>query len=202
MLPSANVSRLISGDSNASAPARGRLGEPINIHKLSGFLQANRRGERYVLGTSSSLLAAPIIINTGAAVMAMGGFHGLDPILTPEKLAQMVEGRQIRFVMVGDLSVISRRLGAEAARKPVADWVRAHGKLVDPTLWRASSPDTRLGDDDNQARGRDNAPDQVSIPTGPDTPREQPSRGPRGPRSRMQLYDLRPAAGIVPVSSD
>ena len=137
----------------------------MNLQKLIGFLQANRQGERYLLGTSNTLLAAPIIIETGEAVLARGGFHGLDPVLTPETLAHMVEANQLRFVMIGDLSTIRRRLGAEAAGRPIADWVRAHGTLVDPALWRSRSLEA----------------------------------GWRGPMSRMQLYDLRPEAGVVPA---
>ena len=68
--------------------------------------------------------------------MARGGFHGLDPAVSPEKLAQMVAAKQIRFVMLGDVAVVSRRMGAGAAGKPVADWVRMNGRLVDPILWR------------------------------------------------------------------
>ena len=71
--------------------------------------------------------------------MAMGGFHGLDPILTPEKLAAMVEARQERFVMVGDAPLISRWLGAEVAARPIAEWVQEKGQLVDPALWRSSA---------------------------------------------------------------
>jgi hypothetical protein len=71
--------------------------------------------------------------------MAMGGFHGLDPILTPDKLARMVEAKEIRFVMVGDAPFISRRLGAEVAARPITDWVQEKGQLVALTLWRSSA---------------------------------------------------------------
>ena len=70
--------------------------------------------------------------------MATGGFHGLDPILTPEKFAHMVQTKQVRFAMLGDLSRISRRLGAETAGRPIADWIREHGRPVDFSLWRSS----------------------------------------------------------------
>jgi hypothetical protein len=70
--------------------------------------------------------------------MARGGFHGLDPILTPEKLARMVEAGELRFVMLGDLSLVSRRMGADTAGRPIAGWVRANGKPADPALWRGS----------------------------------------------------------------
>jgi 4-amino-4-deoxy-L-arabinose transferase-like glycosyltransferase len=167
VLPSANLSRLVPGDGNAEARAQGRFSGLMNLQKLVGFLQANHRDERYLLGTSSTLLAAPIIIATGEAVLARGGFQGLDPVLTPEKLAQMVAARQLRFVMVGDLSSMSRRLGAEEAGRPIAGWVRAHGTPVDPTLWRSQDLEA----------------------------------GRRSLMSRMQLYDLRPEAGVVPTLS-
>ena len=140
VLPSADLSRLVAAASDPDAPAlaQGWAGAPGTIRKLAGFLAANRQGERFLLGTSSTRLAAPIIIATGEPVMAIGGFHGLDPILTPDKLGRMVESRQVRFVMLGDLSPISRRLGGEAAGRPVADWIRAHGAPVDPALWRPS----------------------------------------------------------------
>ena len=50
----------------------------------------------------------------------------------------MVEANQVRFVMLGDVAIVSRRMGADTAGKPAADWVRMNGKLVDPTLWRSS----------------------------------------------------------------
>ena len=138
VLPSADLARLVHVDGNASARVGSRLAEFMGTSKLVGFLKANRRGERYLLSTSTTRLAAPIIISTGEAVMARGGFHGLDPILSTEKLARMIETNQVRFVMLGDISVISRMLGAEAAGRPIDEWVQEHGKLVDPTLWRSA----------------------------------------------------------------
>ena len=119
------------------------LALPVKLERLIDFLVANRRGERFLLGSSSTRLAAPIIIETGQPVMAMGGFHGLDPILAPARLARMVETRQVRFVMLGDLSPVSRVLGGEVASRPIADWVRANGTMVDPELWRPASTSRR-----------------------------------------------------------
>lgn len=42
-------------------------------------------------------------------------------------------------MMLGDLSLVSRRLGAEVAGRPISEWIRANGKPVDPTLWRTGS---------------------------------------------------------------
>ena len=135
VLPAADLGRLLPEYNDGRAR---RMLDSDGLSRLVAFLEANRRGERYLLATSSATLAAPLIVQTGQPVMARGGFHGLDPILTPDKLARMVEANEIRFVMLNDLSLVSRRLGAEAAGQPIADWVRAHGKPVDPSLWRTN----------------------------------------------------------------
>jgi 4-amino-4-deoxy-L-arabinose transferase-like glycosyltransferase len=136
-IPSADLARIvpIAGE----PPARPRMTEPYDPSGLVAFLAANHAGERYLLATTTTRLAAPIIIGSGHSVMAMGGFHGLDPILTPDKLARMVEARQVRFVMVGDAQLISRRLGADEAARPITEWVQEKGQLVDPTLWRSGA---------------------------------------------------------------
>jgi hypothetical protein len=41
--------------------------------------------------------------------------------------------------MLNDVLQLSRRLGADQAGAEVASWIRAHGKLVDPSLWRDAS---------------------------------------------------------------
>ena len=163
VIPSADIGRLGARAPAAEARARWREAEAADRRGLIAFLQGNHQGERFLLATPSAQLASPLIIATGRPVMAMGGFHGLDPILTPEGLARLAEAGEVRFVMLGDLSVASRFMGAESAGRPLADWVRAHGKPVDAALWSGSA----LG-------------------------------GGRG--ARRQLYDLRPAAGLVPAS--
>ena len=74
---------------------------------------------RFLLATSTMQLAAPIIIRIGEPVMAMGGFMGRDPILTPERLARLVEAQAVRFVMVGDFAG-ARRLADRLTRPPRA----------------------------------------------------------------------------------
>jgi 4-amino-4-deoxy-L-arabinose transferase-like glycosyltransferase len=132
VLPSANLARLAGGDAAIEGQPRSRSGASVDTARLVSFLRDHRRGERYLLATSSTRLAAPIVIETGEPVMAMGGFHGLDRILTPERLARMAATGQVGFVMLNDLSTVSRRMGGEVAGRPIADWVRTNGTLVDP----------------------------------------------------------------------
>lgn len=135
VIPSADIGRLAARSPATERWARGRVAEVEDRRALVAFLRANHHGERFLLATPSAQLAAPLIIATGEPVMAMGGFHGLDPILTPERLARLVEGRRVRFIMLGELSIASRFMGAEAAGRPLAEWVRAHGRPVDAAFW-------------------------------------------------------------------
>jgi 4-amino-4-deoxy-L-arabinose transferase-like glycosyltransferase len=135
VIPSADIARLGIRSPAALPRGRGRVADAGSRRALIAFLQANHHGERFLLATPSAQLASPVIIATGLPVMAMGGFHGLDPILTPERLARLVEDRQVRFVMLGELSIVSRFMGAEAAGQPLADWIRAHGRPVDAEFW-------------------------------------------------------------------
>ena len=65
VLPSADLYRLESFSRNGDTRGFGWFGRTVNTSKLVGFLKANRRGERYLLATSTAQLAAPIIIQTG-----------------------------------------------------------------------------------------------------------------------------------------
>jgi 4-amino-4-deoxy-L-arabinose transferase-like glycosyltransferase len=141
VLPSADLARLLD-DGEMAAQAWRRTETSAHVSRLIAFLRENRQGERYLLTTSTTTLAAPIIIETGEPVMARGGFHGLDPILTPAKLRDLVAARQVRFAMLGDFSFSSRLLGGETAQHEIAEWVRANGALVDPARWRASASPT------------------------------------------------------------
>jgi 4-amino-4-deoxy-L-arabinose transferase-like glycosyltransferase len=193
-LVSANLAVLAGKDDSAAARYRGGFNGAVGDPQLIAFLQSNHRGERYLLATLTARQAAPIIIQTGAAVMAMGGFMGSDPIITPERLARMVEDKQVRFVMLGG---VNRRMGGEAPQRALIDWVRANGKLVEPALWHA--PTTGTGTDIDSGRR--------ALSQGDSDPAVQPGLGGThdmpGPSGRMasdsiQLYDLRPTDGVVP----
>lgn len=88
--------------------------------QLVDFLLSKRQGEKYLVAVSDANTAAPIILQTGEAVMAVGGFTGSDNILTVERLEQMVADGEIRYFMLGG------RGGSEVNR-----WVQENGVAVD-----------------------------------------------------------------------
>jgi 4-amino-4-deoxy-L-arabinose transferase-like glycosyltransferase len=136
MLPYASLPGASVRDNPGGLPLwRGGAGIARDAQLLA-FLRANHRGERYLLATLNARLAAPVIIETGQPVMAIGGFMGADPILTPESLAAMAADGQVRFVLLG--GDFTRRGGGEPPQRPITDWIKATGAVVDPAQWRST----------------------------------------------------------------
>jgi 4-amino-4-deoxy-L-arabinose transferase-like glycosyltransferase len=103
---------------------------------LIEYLEANRGSADYLVAVNSSMAASPIILQTGAPVMAMGGFSGGDPAPTAGQLARMVADGKLRFVMGGG------RMGGGPGRGPGggvagerAAWVEANCQAVDPSAY-------------------------------------------------------------------
>lgn len=131
LLPSADPS-LLSGKQGM------RFGPPDVMEqgdnsRLIGFLQAHHRGERWLLMTGSSMQASPIILKTGAAVMAAGGFSGADPALSTEKFAELVRTRQVRYALISPMETMRGGKNGEVYR-----WIQEHGKPVDAAEWQSS----------------------------------------------------------------
>ncbi len=105
--------------------------------KLITYLRENHGDEDYLLAAVNARQAAPIIIATGAPVIALGGFSGGDPILSVEEFARLVAEKRLRFALIGDGSPGLRRIFGEETQKPLIDWIRQNGRPVDPSLWRS-----------------------------------------------------------------
>jgi hypothetical protein len=59
----------------------------------------------------------------------------------PPARPRLVEEHRVRFALVGDGSPgLQPRLG-EDGQKPLVDWIKEKGRLVDPARWRTATPD-------------------------------------------------------------
>lgn len=67
---------------------------------LIAYLNANRGGAKYLVATVNASAAEPIILQTGAPVVALGGFSGADPILTPTGLAARIAAHEVRLFLI------------------------------------------------------------------------------------------------------
>lgn len=88
---------------------------------LINYLRTNRNGAKFLVATPYANRAAPFILVTGEPVMALGGYSGFDPILTPRELARRVVANEIRFF------IIPLRSNSNPA---LTDWVGANCKRL------------------------------------------------------------------------
>jgi 4-amino-4-deoxy-L-arabinose transferase-like glycosyltransferase len=130
--------------------------------KLLSYLEANQGSTKFLFATSSSQDAAPYIIQTGKAVMAMGGFSGSDPILTQKSLAQLVKNNTVRFFLLGSgggpggqQGASSTQSGKQTAKtsgggnfgqnSSATSWVQQSCKVVPTSAWETSSASSSGG---------------------------------------------------------
>ena len=130
-LPSASLPRWL-GIADGRGPALSRTFTPLTDDpRLIQFLTDRRGGSRFLVAAPTAMLAAPIIVRTGLAALAAGGYLGSDPILGTDALAALVARGELRF------AVVSNR-GRQGS---FARWVRANGTVVDPAQWRSVQPE-------------------------------------------------------------
>ena len=72
---------------------------------LIAYLEARQGNTKFLVATIGNVTAAPIILSTNKPVMAMGGYSGNDPILTPSTLQGLVRKGAVRFFLVDPLVV-------------------------------------------------------------------------------------------------
>ncbi|ODA42358.1 glycosyltransferase family 39 protein [Desulfosporosinus sp. BG] len=103
----------------------------VNTNLLA-YLTANNTGEKYLFATTNASTAEAYIINTGKAVMAMGGFSGSDPILTVDKLKQMVANKEVKYFLTSSG-------GQGGGSSDVQAWIIQNAKVVPQTEWQSST---------------------------------------------------------------
>lgn len=117
--------------SQSPSQAPGQMRENVDT-KLLAYLKAHNTGEKFLFATTNAGTAEAYIIKTGQAVMAMGGFSGSDPILTVDKLKQMVANKEIKYFLLS-------RGGPGGGRSDIQTWITQNGKLVPQADWQSSS---------------------------------------------------------------
>jgi 4-amino-4-deoxy-L-arabinose transferase-like glycosyltransferase len=137
--PAADIALLAAGTADFSEPEAPPSTTP-RARRLLEFLRANRGSERYLLAVPNAQQASPLIVRTGESVMAMGGYLGRDPILTPAGLERLVNAGELRYAILGGPALIPPVSPGERA---LANWIREHGRPVDPAQWRDPADPSR-----------------------------------------------------------
>jgi 4-amino-4-deoxy-L-arabinose transferase-like glycosyltransferase len=115
----------------------GRDGTTSNPN-LENYLMANYQKGTYLVATLNATSAAPIILDTGLPVMAMGGFMGSDPAISVEKLQNLVNEGQIRYFLLQ-----GRSFGNQ--QSDVANWIKNNCIIVPASKWQGSQTNSNQG---------------------------------------------------------
>ena len=100
---------------------------------LVGYLLAHKGKAQFLLATMNTEAAAPFILDTGQAVMALGGYEGNSSLLTSDDLIQLIDSGTVRFFLLSP-SIYDDPI--------VIDWVSTHCGAVPTNQWQ--SPSTGL----------------------------------------------------------
>jgi 4-amino-4-deoxy-L-arabinose transferase-like glycosyltransferase len=104
--------------------------------KLYQYVKSHNTGETYLFATTDTNTAETYIIQTGEAVMPMGGFNdSADEILAVEKLEQMVADKKVKFFLLGSGGMGGGRGGSG----DVASWIIANSTEVPIEEWQGGS---------------------------------------------------------------
>ena len=126
------------------------------------YLQANKDDTQYLVATTNSMSASPIILNTDESVITLGGFMGRDPVLTTDRLANLVDRGAVRFFLIPDRERMeemraereSGQQGAPQAPPPggppgidneSVSWVQDNCEKVPPEEWQSSDSEQQPG---------------------------------------------------------
>ncbi len=85
---------------------------------MLSYLEAHQGSAKYLVAATGSQTTAPIIIETGKAVVTIGGFSGQDNSPTVAQLAQMVKTGELKYIVSSGNGTLDA-------------WVQAHGSAVD-----------------------------------------------------------------------
>jgi 4-amino-4-deoxy-L-arabinose transferase-like glycosyltransferase len=118
------------------------------------YLIAHQGKADDIVVTANSRASSAIIVETGKPVMALGGYEGLDHVLTFDQVKARVHQGRLRFFLYSDYSAFSNlpyelqayflELGvaspmpASAGQQEILQWVHVYCKPVKPVTWGSS----------------------------------------------------------------
>ncbi|HEY7051591.1 MAG TPA: glycosyltransferase family 39 protein [Mycobacterium sp.] len=113
--------------SAAFGPGRAAGGGGQDNPRLKALLENSQ--SRWAAATVSAMGAAPLELETGASIMAIGGFTGSDGSPTLEQFRAYVADHQIDYFIAGDRGGPPR--GRAGAASEITTWVQQHFTAMD-----------------------------------------------------------------------
>ncbi len=151
------VGRGVSGATAAAGPATSgpstsaSSSSELDVNeRLMDYLTENRGDARYLVAVQATSESVPIILDTGQAVVTIGGYKSRDPVPTVAEFERMVSAGDLHYVYLTSERVRSSSPGGSAASgeaatstgdvlQAVVDWVIANGTAIDASEYGGSA---------------------------------------------------------------
>ncbi|MEC1336866.1 glycosyltransferase family 39 protein [Bacillus velezensis] len=172
LLYGGNSSLPETGPQLASTSGKGMGMDNASVNtKLINYLEKHNAGADYLFATTDSNTAAPYIIKTKKAVMAIGGFSGSDPAITLTQFKKLVKQGKVKYFLTSGMG--------KGGNNDIVQWVEKNGKKVSSDKWQSST--------DQKTKNSDPADSKSSKAAGKNS---RMSGGPGGMNQSASLYEL------------
>ncbi|ANF36198.1 glycosyltransferase family 39 protein [Bacillus velezensis] len=172
LLYGGNSSLPETGPQLASTSGKGMGMDNASVNtKLINYLEKHNAGADYLFATTDSNTAAPYIIKTKKAVMAIGGFSGSDPAITLTQFKKLVKEGKVKYFLTSGMG--------KGGNNDIVQWVEKNGKKVSSDKWQSST--------DQKTKNHDAADTKSSKAAGKNS---RMSGGPGGMNQSASLYEL------------
>lgn len=172
LLYGGNSSLPETGPQLASTSGKGMGMDNASVNtKLIKYLEKHNAGADYLFATTDSNTAAPYIIKTKKAVMAIGGFSGSDPAITLSQFKKLVKEGKVKYFLTSGMG--------KGGNNDIVQWVEKNGKKVSSDKWQSST--------DQKTKNHDAADTKSSKAAGKNS---RMSGGPGGMNQSASLYEL------------
>lgn len=114
---------------SGAATGGGMMGGGSVDASLISYLEAHQGTAKYLVAVTGSQQSAPIILQTGKAVVTIGGFSGSDNVPSASQLAAMVKSGELKYILLSSDGGGGRGPGGGSSSE-ISTWVQAHGTAV------------------------------------------------------------------------
>ncbi|PAF02213.1 ArnT family glycosyltransferase [Bacillus velezensis] len=172
LLYGGNSSLPETGPQLASTSGKGMGMDNASVNtKLINYLEKHNAGADYLFATTDSNTAAPYIIKTKKAVMAIGGYSGSDPAITLTQFKKLVKEGKVKYFLASGMG--------KGGNNDIVQWVEKNGKKVSSDKWQSNT--------DQKTKNSDAADTKSSKTSGKNS---RMSGGPGGMNQSASLYEL------------
>ena len=123
----------VVSDNPGGGTGNGSSGTEAGLSALAVFLTSHKTSETWIVAVPSSMDGTSLILETGEAVMALGGFSGSDQILSVENLTALIGDGKVRYFLTRASNGAGG--GMVPGNNELFTWVSMHCAAVPSSEW-------------------------------------------------------------------